>query len=48
MEHITAWDRDERDVCEKLTPGCSVDHRAEDERDRQLGLEPTEGECATW
>ena len=41
---ITAWDRDEEDPCEAGTPGCSVDHTAERNRDG----DKQERGCDTW
>lgn len=39
---FVAEDRAEDEPCEKLTPGCCVDHAA---ADRAMG---TESECQTW
>ena len=38
-ERRIAWGRSEAEACERLTPGCSIDHAAE----------PTlDGTCETW
>lgn len=43
-ERIIAWDREETEPCQKLTPGCSIDHEAEREADPTI----RESECETW
>jgi hypothetical protein len=38
-ERKIARDRREDEDCQKLTPGCCIDHSAEDDHD---------GSCETW
>jgi hypothetical protein len=40
---IVATDRDESESCERLTPGCSIDHTAESYDGRLV-----DGSCETW
>lgn len=37
-DRVVAWGRNEEDPCEALTPGCSINHSAEDGA----------GTCETW
>lgn len=36
LERVIAWGRDESDACQASTPGCSIDHMADN------------GPCETW
>lgn len=43
LERLYAEDRAETDPCERLTPGCAIDHQRErDEQNR------AESDCGTW
>ena len=49
---IVAWDRAEQDTCQRLTPGCCIDHHAEFNLDQDqaelLGLDTRFDGCETW
>lgn len=46
MDRIIAVDREESDCCDRLTPGCSINHDAERRRDGWLAAE--NGSCEPW
>jgi hypothetical protein len=52
VQRIVARDRSESEDCERLTPGCSINHTAEaslnQDQAEALGLDTRFDGCETW